>query len=67
MELDVNYYKSEIEMYKQDKEIYQYALIQAVKEFDEDMIDILCSRIHNCNAQIKYCLTRINELNTEGK
>ena len=67
MALDKNYYKSEIEMYKQDKEIYRYALITAVKEFDEDMIDTLCSRIHNCNTQIQYCLKRINELDAEDK
>lgn len=67
MALDKNYYESETKRYKKDKEIYQYALITAVKEFDEDMIDTLCSRIYNCNAQIEYCTKRINELNAEGK
>lgn len=67
MALDKNYYKGEVERYKNDKEIYQYALITAVKEFDEKMIDTLCSRIYNCNAQIEYCSKRISELITGGK
>jgi hypothetical protein len=67
MVLDKSYYKSEVERYEKDKEIYQYALITAVKEFDEKMIDTICSRIHNCNTQIEYCSKRISELNTEGK
>lgn len=67
MALDKNYYKGEIEGYENDKKIYQYALIQAVREFDKDVIDTLCSRIHNCNIQIEYYSKRINELDTEGE